>query len=186
MNASIVLLILIGIGVGAIYAKSRKPASQDPRENIYEDMRAHVLGLKLSDVGLKGDGQSLIACLMEIGYPENGAATLVMYADGAVSLYLSSGGGIIGAGEHENIRRVAKTYLDKTPNYVALMNKVEKYPKPKDGETYFYVVKENGVFLHKDVESRLGEGKSGFSEWFYDGQNVLTQLRLWEEKNGEK
>ncbi|MBL4575724.1 MAG: hypothetical protein JKY51_06460 [Opitutaceae bacterium] len=49
-------------------------------------------------------GKKVWAVMMETGFPES-AYTLIASADGSASIYFSNGGGIIGAGEHENVRR---------------------------------------------------------------------------------
>jgi hypothetical protein len=40
----------------------------------------------------------------------SGVATLVAFRDGTTSIYLSSGGGVIGAGAHESVTRVAAVF----------------------------------------------------------------------------
>ena len=63
-----------------------------------------VLGLDPSEAGL-GATEALpraYGVVMDTVYP-NGAATLAALADGTTSLYLSSGGGTIGGGEHADI-----------------------------------------------------------------------------------
>jgi len=81
-----------------------KPASTDSPNNyeqaeVYRDMRNLVFSLSPERIGLAKDTEEPIAILMETGYPE-AVASLVCIADGTTSLYLSSGGGVIGAGEH--------------------------------------------------------------------------------------
>ncbi|MHB8971456.1 MAG: hypothetical protein ACYC3X_09105 [Pirellulaceae bacterium] len=48
-------------------------------------------------------------------------ATDCRIADGTTSLYLSSGGGIIGAGEHDSVRSPASALLRLTQQYASAM-----------------------------------------------------------------
>ena len=48
--------------------------------------------------------------LMETGYPR-AVATLVVVADGSTSLYLSNGGGTIGAGQHARVRSASAEFM---------------------------------------------------------------------------
>jgi hypothetical protein len=41
---------------------------------------------------------------------DNGTATLVAYDDGTTSLYTSTGGGVIGAGSHGEVRDAAEAF----------------------------------------------------------------------------
>ena len=63
----------------------------------YLGLRAQALGFRAAD---EASGGALHGILMETGR-SRGSATLVCLSDGSVSLYLSSGGGVIGAGAHE-------------------------------------------------------------------------------------
>jgi hypothetical protein len=85
---------------------------------------------------------------METGYPE-AAVTLVAVADGAASLYFSNGGGMIGAGEHANVRPASLGLIKMAEGFLPQMKKVEKFPVPKPGMTCFYVVTPKGVFPSK-------------------------------------
>ena len=66
---------------------------------VYSDLRKQVLSLTSEQLGTNSP---VLAVLMETGYPE-AVATLVSVADGSSSLYYSNGGGIIGAGEYNQV-----------------------------------------------------------------------------------
>jgi hypothetical protein len=77
-------------------------------EEVYRGLRAQILGLDSAGAGLRqGPGHEAVwGALMETGSPR-GTASLMGLADGTTSLYLSSGGGIIGGGSHRPGRRPA-------------------------------------------------------------------------------
>ena len=118
---------------------------------------------------------------MEIGYPE-GSATIVALIDGSASIYLSSGGGSIGGGAHETIRKVAIDMVKMARKYLPQMAASKDFPLPKNGQTIFYVLTDAGVFTASAKEDDLGEAKHVLSPLFYAGQEVITQYRLIEEK----
>jgi len=48
----------------------------------------------------------------------DGIATFISFSTGDASMYLSSGGGLIGGGHHENVSVAAKTFVDKAQQYL--------------------------------------------------------------------
>jgi len=146
---------------------------------IYTSMRSMILDLDAEQIGELKD-KPVWAVLMETGYPQ-AAATLVAVADGAASLYFSNGGGIIGAGEHDNVRPVSLSFVKMAEGYLADMKKVEEFPLVTPGNTTFYVVTPQGVFTHTAKENDLGEKRDQLSKLFYRGHDLITRMRLAEE-----
>lgn len=146
---------------------------------IYTGMREQVLKLDEKQIGVLKD-KPVWAVLMETGYPE-AAATLVAIADGSASMYFSNGGGMIGAGEHENVRSASMGLVKIAGDFLKEMKKVEVFPTVKPGDTTFYVVTPKGVFTYTAKEDDLGEKRDRLSKLFYQGQELITQMRLAEE-----
>jgi acyl carrier protein len=181
-------LIAVGDLVDYVTARMKPvPANTGKNESktsyevagIYTSMRSMVLNLDAEQIGELKE-KRVWAVLMETGYPE-AAATLVAVADGTASLYFSNGGGIIGAGEHDNVRPVSLGFVKMAEGYLAEMKKVEKFPMVTPGNTTFYVVTQQGVFTHTAKENVLGEERGQLSKLFYQGQDLITQMRLAEE-----
>ncbi|MEM1297316.1 MAG: hypothetical protein AAGH89_18270, partial [Verrucomicrobiota bacterium] len=56
--------------------------------------------------------------------------------------------------------------------------KVEKFPVPKPGQTFFYVVTPNGIFKYPAKEDELSaENDTAFSILFRQGHVVIRHLR---------
>ena len=147
---------------------------------IYTDMRQQVLELDAEKIGELKD-KPVWAVLMETGYPE-AAVTLVAVADGAASLYFSNGGGMIGAGEHANVRPASLGLVKMAEGFLPQMKKVEKFPVPKLGTTCFYVVTPKGIFTYTAMEDDLGEERDKLSRLFHQGHELIGQMRIVEEK----
>lgn len=114
--------------------------------------------------------------LMETGYP-GAVATLVSLADGTVSLYLSSGGGVIGGGEHAKVRQAGKAFLQSAEHYRKDFKETNEYPMPDVGHVKFYILTYAGILTEDIGEDNLGNNKHLLSPLFYAGHDVLTELR---------
>src|SRR5439155_727819 len=80
------------------------------REGV--DLRAKLLATTPNDVNIKPSQQlpHVWAALLDIG-TATGSATVAVVADGTVSMYTSTGGGMIGAGQHQVIHMPAARFL---------------------------------------------------------------------------
>ena len=116
------------------------------------------------------------AVLMEMGYSE-GTATLLAVVDGSVSLYIFTGGGILGAGGYPSVRRKAMEFLNTAEQYLEEFQKTSEYPLPGPGRTKFYPMTFSGTFTGDFDENALGEGRHKLSKLFYAGQDVLSDLQ---------
>jgi len=71
-------------------------------------MREQALSLAAADLNLEPieARPHVWGAIMELGYAQ-AIASLCVFAEGTVSLYVSTGGGIAGAGEHPSVREEA-------------------------------------------------------------------------------
>jgi len=91
--------------------------SRPNEAEVYHGLRGQALSVTTAQLGLEPDPKAPIhAVLMETGYPD-AVATFACLGDGTVSLYLSNGGGVIGAGQHENVRSACLEMLSLTNKY---------------------------------------------------------------------
>jgi hypothetical protein len=95
--------------IGRLFGGSRPPES-----NVFHGLRNRALTVTAPELGLEPDPAAPIhGVIMETGYPE-AVATFVCLRDGAVSLYLSTGGGVIGGGQDESERAACLEMLQIT------------------------------------------------------------------------
>ncbi|TAH64863.1 MAG: hypothetical protein EWM47_11830 [Anaerolineaceae bacterium] len=113
---------------------------------------------------------------MEIGFHET-TATLVAYIDGNASLYLSSGGGVIGGFAHESVRNAAVAFVNESQGFMKKGNKVQSYSLPQSGHVIFYLMSKNEVYSRDIEETKLQNYESEFTKLYAYGQNVITELR---------
>jgi len=170
--------LLSALGVATANAQppvpSEKPATGEIRE----------MALRLSgkEIGLTPEifPQRAWGALMETGI-EEGYFTLVVLADGTTSLYFSTGGGIIGAGEHPKVREASNQFIGLANRLLDSSAPARSTTPPKDGETVFYFLTFDGVRTYSAPEIELGEERDALSPLFHAGHAVITAAR----KHGE-
>jgi hypothetical protein len=118
---------------------------------------------------------------METRYPE-AVATLIGVVDGATSLYFSNGGGVIGAGEHPEVAEATRRWLQVCDQQISRLSATSESLPPTAGLTQFVAVTSDGLLSAVAPEHELGAGKHDLSPLFHAGQNVITQIRLLDEK----
>ena len=162
-------------------------AADTTPSQMYDELRSMVLNLNPKDIGLTKDNfpHPVFALVMETGFPE-GSFTLSVVADGSTSLYFSNGGGIIGGGEHENVREVSGYLLSGAQHFYKKAKKAAAFPKPEAGEVIFYFITFDGVRSYSALENNLGNEKDELSDLFFAAHNVITELRKVEENAHNK
>lgn len=146
-----------------------------------DELRSMVLNLDLNDIGVTQENfpHAVVALVMETGFPE-GSFTLSVVADGSTSLYFSNGGGIIGGGEHENVREASGHLISAAQLFYQKAQKITLFPKPEAGRVIFYFITFDGVRSYTALEDDLGNEKDEFSDLFFAAHNVITELRITE------
>jgi hypothetical protein len=138
----------------------------------YCGLRDQILNLRSMPAAMGG----VIAVLAEIGM--EAVATIVAVADGSTSLYLSSGGGTIGAGAHKQVAVCALKLLGAADQAQQMMQSVTAYPLPLPKHVRFYIVSSNGVRSAEVLESELQNQAHVFSPMYRLTHNVITAIRL--------
>ena len=153
----------------------------DP-ESIYVELRDQVLTVDPAAVGLapSPDHPNVWGVLMDLGYPE-GTATVVGLSDGTTSLYTSSGGGVIGGGQHPTVADATLRWLGLAETAVAGMDATTEFPLPEPGQVALVVLTYGGAYRRCAAETVLAAGDDAVSALFFAGHDVITELRRAEE-----
>lgn len=155
----------------------RKNDSPGKPAAIYLGLREQLFHLKADDLNLK-QPPAVLGVLMETGYPQ-GIVTLVALADGTASLYFSSGGGVLGGGEHPAVAQAARDLTSAAAAQLNELSLASAYPLPGPGRVRFYVLTAaHGVQTGEAAEEDLGRGLGPLAGLFAGGHAVITQLRL--------
>jgi len=172
----------------AILGMSEHATEEAPaNESVIDDMRSMALNIKAAELGINKESfpNEVFGVLMETGF-EGGSFTLLFLAEGTTSLYFSNGGGIIGAGTHETVRKASSVLLSGANHFRPQTNAASDYPYPNKGEVNFYLVGFNGVTSYTAKEQDLGENKDLLSPLFHASHAVITELRQVEESRHNK
>jgi hypothetical protein len=163
--------LLAAFGVGAT-AQGPKP----PTATVMAELRTRALSVGPADIGLAPASyvNRPWGVLMETGLEDGTAYSLVVLADGSTSLYFSTGGGAIGAGEYEAVRIAAKSMLEVANRLQANAQPTSATPLPRPGKVQFYLLSARGTLGYSADEQSLGEGKDRLSELFHAGHSVIT------------
>ena len=158
----------------------------DPVE-MSRRLREQALTVRPDELGLAPTTarQHVWGVLMELGYPQ-AVATLVALGDGTTSLYISTGGGIIGAGEHPPVRAAAERFLGAIESHLAGFQPAAETPLPQTGRVRFYVRTFTDTLGAEADEQDLGHGRHQLSPVFHAGHAVITEMRLASEPQGAK
>ena len=168
--------------VGACASLLSAAAVADSAEVIAE-LRGLAFALDPAEIGISRENfaHPVWGMLMETGFAD-GYFTLLTLADGSTSLYFSSGGGMLGAGEYASVRRAVGHYLSGAQYFFERAEPVDEYPRPAPGKVTFYFLAFDGVFAYTASERRLGVGDDELSNLFYAAHGVIDEIRKLENR----
>ncbi|MEL7538343.1 MAG: hypothetical protein AAFZ58_02880 [Pseudomonadota bacterium] len=143
----------------------------------FEGLREQVFALSTETMEAR-DG--VFALLMETGYAEAVVAVLAA-ADGSASLYFSNGGGIIGAGEYEQVREVVFETSTLIRAHADAFETVDVHPLPTPGQTRFFVVADRGVLSAAVQQATLVADQHALAPLFHQVHKLIAFIRAAEE-----
>jgi hypothetical protein len=93
-----------------IQAGQSQGRSASTETNPFNGLRQRALTVDAKMIGISPGKGQIWGAIVDLGM-DTGTATIVCFTDGTTSLYLSTGGGINGGGQHEAVRKVTRTFL---------------------------------------------------------------------------
>jgi hypothetical protein len=164
------LMAVFSVGIAA---ETKPPAIE--QGNVMLELRQMALNLKPEEIRLAQSNylKQVFGIIFETAY-SNGSFSLVVLADGTVSLYFNTGGGIIGAGQHESVRRASANLLAGANQFYANAKIAKKFPTPEIGNSTFYFLTYGGVLGYSAKEIEPGEGRDKLSDLFHAAHYVIS------------
>ncbi|HVB98543.1 MAG TPA: hypothetical protein VNJ12_04330 [Candidatus Dormibacteraeota bacterium] len=149
----------------------------------YVLLRKAVFATTPDSVGIVdgNDANRVWGLVMECGYPET-VASLVVFADGTVSLYFSNGGGMIGLGSHEGPQRAARALLKIAPRFLGYCDPTTKYPLPLKQHVSFYLFGQDGIQSSEAREADMSCDAHPLSPLFHIAHELITEIRILDRK----
>jgi hypothetical protein len=180
-----VIKILIGLVIVAVIAvalRRRGAARAQPRgqsgANAGLGLRTQVLSRAVFADKLANGSDQPRCVVMDWNLSGTNVATLVAFDDDTTSLYLSSGGGIIGAGAHEAVKQAAAQFRASATAERARFAAAAQFDLPADGQSVFYLVTDTATLSSGLIaNSELQRGAHPLSRLANQAQAVIGAVR---------
>lgn len=116
--------------------------------------------------------------VMDVTY-DDGTITIISLVDGTANLLVSSGGGIIGAGEDEHIGGLSSTIASGGGMFFARYGKaVKDQPMPQPEHVHFYFLSDSQLLKTDEIlEDDLGTDKSPLSPLFQTIHTLIATIQ---------
>lgn len=152
-------------------------------DNRFLDLRNMALDVtpEQLQLSLPADQTKVFGVVMDWDLGD-GTMTLITYQTGDASMYLSSGGGVIGGGQHENVSKASKEFVSMAQNYVDKSSKADTTTLPDKDCLKFYFLTNKGKFVAQETIDNIENKSSKWLDLFENANNVITELRLTTEK----
>jgi len=163
-------------------ADSEKSDQYRRKDDAMEGLRNVALAMTPEQLGISLPiGKTTVyGLVMDFGM-SGGVATIVCYQTGDASLYISTGGGIIGGGKYESVNNASKRFINLAQKYLDKASKTEITSLPLSGKVIFYLLTNEGIYSGQDEIKNFENNSSLWSEMFYEGNRVLAELRMAHE-----
>jgi len=156
---------------------------QQAKENPFEELRNRAFKTTPEDLELSLPDNKTVVYGVIMDWEMGGAvATTVSYQTGDASLYLSSGGGVIGGGQHKNVNSVAKQFVNLAQTFIDKAVRTETNPLPEKNFIKFYLLTNKGIYVGQEEMKNFENNSSAWIKLFEEGNNVLSELRSVSEK----
>lgn len=153
------------------------------KENAFEGLRNMAFSAtpEQLQLSLPKDKTVVYGLIMDWGI-DGATATIVSYQTGDASMYLSSGGGVIGGGQHQSVNTAAKQFVSSAQTYLDKAIKTETTDLPITDQVKFYFLTNKGKFVGQELIKNFENKSSEWLKLFEEGNKVLTELRISTEK----
>lgn len=160
-----------------------KSKDHQTKKNMFEELRNMAFTVSLEQLGITlPTNQTIVYGVVMDWEMGGGTATTVSYQTGDASLYISSGGGVIGGGQHPNVNSAAKHFVTLAQTFLDRTTKTESTPLPEKYVVKFYLLTNKGVYAGQETMNNFENNSSPWLNLFEEGNKVLTELRKTSEK----
>jgi hypothetical protein len=163
--------------------KSTKAKVHQTKENAYEELRNMAFKVTPEQLELSLPKDKTIVYGVVMDWEMGGAtATTVAFQTGDASLYLSTGGAVIGGGQHQNVNSASKQFISLGQTFLDKTIKTEMTVLPAINEVKFYLLTNKGIYVGQEQMKNFENNSSTWLKLFEEGNNVLSELRKISEK----
>jgi hypothetical protein len=159
------------------------PKVDNTKTNTFNDLRGMAFSATPEQLQLSLPAENTIVYGVIMDWDiDTATATFVSYQTGDASMYLSSGGGVIGGGKHQNVNSAAKQFVNLAQKYLGKTTKTETNPLPHQDEVKFYLLTNKGTYVGQEIMRNFENNSSSWLPLFEEANKVLTELRMTTEK----
>jgi hypothetical protein len=162
---------------------AQTPGSTQGSADAGRRLRLMMLTTSPEKVGAKPtkDFPRVYGILMDWPHDDE-TVTVFASSSGTASLYTTFKFGVIGGEFHEPVRRAAIQFTRAADRLFDSAAPTTAYPYPAPDRVRFYLLTFDGVRVIDTDLASLENRTNQYSQVFYLGQAVLTELRLLQEK----
>ena len=164
-------------------SKPKAESKPDPTQ-VMRDLREAAFARHAAEVGLSpGPGHERVwSVIVDMGYP-GATVTLLVGADGTTSMYFSSGGGFIGAGEHPHIRDVSQRLISRVDAHLNDFAATTNHSVPALAQARVYARTFDDLRVAEAPLEMMGRSGHPLSPVLNAANDVITAIReLAEQK----
>lgn len=148
------------------------------KRNPYQGLRNTAFRMRPEMLGIEFSTANLQAYGLIIEWEIQGAIlTLVCYQTGDTSLYVSTGGAIIGGGKYPEVNAIAVECIQMADKFLPQTEVNVNHNLPAKGGINFYFLTNQGVRLYFTQLADVEKGESEFTSLFNQGNRLLNELR---------
>lgn len=160
------------------FFKSKKIPPENQNNSPYDSLRNLAFEVIPEQLGINlDDDQQAYGAVVDMCISNDKTATMICFLDGTASLYYSNGGGIIGAGQHENVRRAVLSYLMSIHKALPIMNLTDSFDviQVPNHHKFYLFTKKGKYSIDLDLSDHQRSKEIHFL--FSSSQMVLSEIR---------
>lgn len=147
--------------------------------STYMVLRGNALAQNRQSLGLELPDSAVYGLIID-WEKGDGISTLVAFQSGDASIYFSSGGGIIGGIQHEEVKVAVQQLIAQAQEDLVHMELTKTTPLPHNDCIRFYALTGLGVYTYQEVYSKLEDQSSVMSTLFGEANKVIAAIRRQE------
>jgi hypothetical protein len=179
--AAIASVITIALVMYGITAKTKTPPQVSDRKKAQEmssELRQRALSTTARALKLEHlRDNEVYGVVMDWGLGEDGVNTVVSFLTGDASMYFSTGGGMIGGGEHEAVRKAAIKYVRYAQQFLPKTVPAQPMPLASGKYVQFYLLTPKGTYTAKTDMTNIENETWELTSLFYEANNMITEYR---------
>jgi hypothetical protein len=161
------------------YAATVRTQENEPPSEVYVGLRDRALHVTREqiDPDHQFGAHRVFGIVMDLERP-GGTATLVAFISGDASIYTSRGGGILGAGEHEEVRRAAFYAVRKSGSFLNKASRAQETPLPNRDGVQIYLLTDDGLFVLRDEFRNMMDRRSRWVKLYVECHKLVSAMRV--------